>query len=60
MELKFTTLEFHVVVVVIGFFFFFSNLGQMNSRVNRVWETRFWVETQVSQTRVPKTVQLTK
>ena len=58
MELKFTTLEFHVVVVVVGFFFF--NLGQMNSRVNRVWETRFWVETQVSQTRVPKTVQLTK
>ena len=32
----------------------------MNSRVNQVWETQFWVGTRVSQTRVPKTVQLTK
>ena len=32
----------------------------MNPRVNRIWETRFWVGTRVSQTRVPKTVQLTK
>ena len=32
----------------------------MNLRVNRVWETQFWVRTRVSQTQVPKTVQLTK
>ena len=32
----------------------------MNSRVNQVWETQFWVGTRVSQTRVPKTAQLTK
>ena len=50
-ELKFAKLEFHVF-----FFFFFSNLGQMNPRVNQVWETRFWVGTRVWQTQVPKIV----
>ena len=56
MELVVTTLVFHVVF----FFFFFLNESQMNPRINRVWETQFWVGTQVSQTRVPKTVHLTK
>ena len=68
MELEFSKLEFlgfffsrlvlessKLEFLAVNFFFFFFNLGQMNPRVNQVWETQFWVGTQVS-----KTIQLTK